>query len=449
MSFLISARRALRPASALAAAITLASCSSDILNVGTPDVISADVLGGSLGATTLRNGAIQDFTQSFSGSIDAYAITSGNLSDEVQTTDTFADRYNTDQRNQAEVVGGAINTPYNALQLARNDLTAAIIAWTKVKPASKDSLSEMYAIRALAENLFAEGYCAGVPFSTVGADGSFQYGQPLTTAQMLSAAGSSADSAATLATGASYRNLTAVVKGRILLNQGQYAQAATAVTAVPTSYKYFVFHSAATARQNNGIYAATFTAGSRYSVQTREGVNGLDYLTTPADPRVPWTASARQGFDGTSLNLPVEQKYNALNSPIAIADGIEARLIEAEARLQGGAQSDRDAVFAALNSLRATGLATPITPIAAAPTTQADAVDLLFRERAYWMWLTGHRLGDMRRLVRQYKRDANAVFPIGPMRYRPGSNYGTQTVLVIPFAERNNPNFKGCIDMNS
>jgi hypothetical protein len=208
-----------------------------------------------------------------------------------------------------------------------------------------------------------------------------------------------------------------------------------------------VYHSSATARQNNGIFGATFSAGSRYTVQTREGVNGLDYLTTPADPRVPWTASARQGFDGTSANLPVEQKYSALNSPIAVADGIEARLIEAEARLQAGAQADRDAVFALLNTLRATGLATPIAPIAAAPSTQADAVDLLFKERAFWMWLTGHRLGDMRRLVRQYKRDANTVFPTGPMRYRPGQTYGSQTVLVIPFAERNNPNFKGCIDM--
>jgi hypothetical protein len=34
------------------------------------------------------------------------------------------------------------------------------------------------------------------------------------------------------------------------------------------------------------------------------------------------------------------------------------------------------------------------------------------------------------------------------MRYRPGNSYGSQTVMVIPFAERNNPNFKGCIDMN-
>ena len=31
-------------------------------------------------------------------------------------------------------------------------------------------------------------------------------------------------------------------------------------------------------------------------------------------------------------------------------------------------------------------------------------MDLLFSERAFWMFATGHRLGDMRRLIRQYGR---------------------------------------------
>jgi hypothetical protein len=44
----------------------------------------------------------------------------------------------------------------------------------------------------------------------------------------------------------------------------------------------------------------------------------------------------------------------------------------------------------------------------------ADArVNLLFQERAFWMYLTGHRLGDLRRLVRQYGRGAETVFPTG------------------------------------
>ena len=233
--------------------------------------------------------------------------------------------------------------------------------------------------------------------------------------------------------------------------QSSWSGPGTEVSAVPTTFKYQVFHSVATARQQNGVFNAMFQAGTRYTVQTKEGVNGLDYLTTPADPRAPWTASLRVGFDGTSRNLPVEQKYPAQNSPVTLADGIEARLIEAEARLNataGGSQGDRDAVFALLNTLRATGLAAAVTPLPTSPATQDAAVDMLFKERALWLYLTGHRLGDMRRLLRQYGRSQANVFPIGGMLYRPGDTYGTDVTFVLPFPERNNPNFNGCIDRN-
>jgi len=380
MSFISAARRAIRPVGAATAVMALANCSSKILTVDTPDVLSASALGGSLGATTLRNGSMQDFVVSFSGTQDGFLVSTGNMGDEIQTTDTFADRYFTDGRKQTEVLGGATNTMYNQLHLARAGLSSAIIAWAKVKPttaAAKDSLAEMYAIRGFTEDFFAEAYCSGTPFSNVAEDGSFVYGTPLTTAQILARAGSTLDSAVALATSATYKNLASVGKARVLLNLGQFAQAASAVSAVPTTFKYQVFHSVATARQQNGVFNAMFQAGTRYTVQTKEGVNGLDYLTTPADPRAPWTASLRVGFDGTSRNLPVEQKYPAQNSPVTLADGIEARLIEAEARLNataGGSQGDRDAVFALLNTLRATGLAAAVTPPRASAMTSISSM---------------------------------------------------------------------------
>lgn len=455
MRFFNSARRVVRPVSAIAAALAATGCSSDLLNVPTPDVIAESAIGGSLGVTTLRNGAMQDFIVAYSGTQDGFIVASGNLGDEIQTTDTFADRYNTDARNSSELLGGAINSTYNQLQLARAGMAAAIEKWVAVKPttaAAKDSLSEMYAIRGYTETMFAEGYCSGVPFSKVASNGDFEFGDPLTSAQMYTRAAGSMDSALLNATGATYRSLASIGKARVLLDQGQFAAAAAAVAAVPTSFRYVLSHSIATGRQNNGIWQATFVAGSRYNVGTREGTNGIDYLVSPADPRVPWVASTRTGFDGTSRNLPTQQKYTSQAAPAVLADGIEADLIKAEARLNataGGSQADRDAVFAQLNALRATGLSgTAIAPLPAAPTTQAAAVDMLFKERAYWLWLTGHRLGDMRRLIRQYGRTANTVFPTGGMLYRPGNSYGTDVNLVIPFNERNNPKFSGCLDRN-
>ena len=452
MRFFNSARRSVRPACVMAAVFAVSGCSTDLLSVPTPNVISEGAIGNSLGVTTLRNGAMQDFTVAYSGSLDAYAVVSGNLGDEIQTTDNFADRYNTDARNSSEFLSGAINTTYNNLQLARSNLTGAIEKWIAIKPtaaASRDSLSEMYAIRGFTENAFGEGYCSGVPFSRVLANGDFDYSDPLTTAQVFGRASASADTALANATGANYRSLAAIAKARVLLNQGQFAGAAAAVSAVPTTFRYTLSHSIATARQTNGIWSAVFNNGARYTIGTNEGANGLDYLVTPVDPRVPWVATTNIGFDG-SANLPRQLKYTSQSAPFVLADGIEARLIEAEARLQGGSQADRDAVFAALNTLRATGISTvAIAPLAASPTTQAAAVDMLFKERAFWLYLTGHRLGDMRRLVRQYGRAATTVFPIGNVRYRPGLTYGSDVNLVIPFAERNNPKFSGCLDRNA
>jgi len=452
MPYQIMTRNARRAAGPLVAALTMIGCSSKILGVDTPDVLSQSALGGSLGATTIRNGAMQDFTVNFSGNQDGFVVSTGNMADEVQTSDTFADRYFTDGRRQTEVLGGATNSTYNGLQLARSDLGSAITGWAAVKSmtnaAAKDSLSEMYTLRGVTENLFAEAYCSGVPFSVVKPDGSFEYGAPQTTVQILSRATASIDSALALATGNTYKYFAQVSKGRTLVNAGQFAAAAAAVAGVPTSYKYTLYHSVATGRQQNGIYNGTFVSGSRYTIGTKEGTNGLDFLTTPADPRVPWTPSTRTGFDGTSRNLPVEQKYPAQGSSVVLADGIEARLIEAEARLQGATQADRDATFALLNTLRATGLATAIAPLAASPATQDAAVDLLFKERAFWLWLTGHRLGDMRRLLRQYGRNQANVFPVGTLALRPSDTYGTDVNFIIPFPEKNNPNFTGCINRN-
>lgn len=449
MYCLNSARRRVRTVGAVVALSALAGCNPDILTVDTPDVISEGAIGSSLGVTTLRNGSMQDFTVAYSGTLDAFAVVTGNLADEIQTTDNFADRYQTDARNSSESLGGALNTTYNNLQQARSNLTSAIEKWIAIKPmlsAAKDSLSEIYAIRGFTENAFGEGYCSGVPFSKVSASGEFQYGEPLTTAQMFSRASASLDTALANSAAANYRNLAAIGKARVLLNLGQFAQAATAVSAVPTSFKYTLYHSIATGRQTNGFWSAVYGAGSRYTIGTSEGTNGLDYLVTPVDPRVPWVATTNVGFDGTSFNLPRQLKYTSQGAPFVLADGIEARLIEAEARLQGGTQGDRDAVFAQLNTLRAAGLSTAIPPMVASPTTQAAAVDMLFKERAFWLYLTGHRLGDMRRLIRQYSRTADTVFPVGTVRYRPSLTYGSDVNLIVPVTERNNPKFNGCAD---
>ena len=75
-----------------------------------------------------------------------------------------------------------------------------------------------------------------------------------------------------------------------------------------------------------------------------------------------------------------------------------------------------------------------------------DRIDLLFRERAFWLFGTGHRLGDLRRLVKHYGRDAESVFPSGA--YHLGGKYDTATSLGfdIKGEEQANTGVTGCRD---
>lgn len=139
-------------------------------------------------------------------------------------------------------------------------------------------------------------------------------------------------------------------------------------------------------------------------------------------------------------------------APTPLALSTEARLIQAEAAL---ALNDDVGFLTNLNAARAAARTyvrgndpapaspTPLTVVSLG----ADAtsrVNLLFSERAFNLFLTSHRLGDLRRLIRPYGRGAESVFPIGA--YIQGGTYGPDVNLPVPFEEQNNANFKGCTD---
>jgi hypothetical protein len=82
--------------------------------------------------------------------------------------------------------------------------------------------------------------------------------------------------------------------------------------------------------------------------------------------------------------------------------------------------------------------------------TQAQLENLLFRERAFWMFSTAHRLGDLRRLARSvaeggYGRAYDTVFPTGPY-HKGGAPYGPEGSFLVPVDERNNPQYPGSCD---
>src|SRR6185503_12817865 len=137
--------------------------------------------------------------------------------------------------------------------------------------------------------------------------------------------------------------------------------------------------------------------------------------------------------------LFIQRIWSARDDPIPMVSGIDARLIEAEARLN---TSDIAGMMTILNQLRADrpaiGRFAPGAMTALpAPTTQDAAVSLFFREKAFWTFGRGQRLPDLRRLIRQYGRTEDRVFPSG--NYFKGGVYGKDVNFPVPDGELVNP----------
>lgn len=427
-----------------ALALGAVACSPDrLLDVRDIDVLDPSTLNTKEALPTLLAGSLSAFQIAFSGGGDlsnggheGMVNLSALLSDEFIHAETFPDRQAVDVRN-ISAGNGSVKGVFFDLSQARAFADLASSRYNTFD-AGTDGHAEVLALAGYSYLLFAEDFCSGVPFSTLTAEG-VAYGQPQTREEILVTALARFDSALTFATSNSnsrLANLARVGRGRVLLNQGMYAEAAAAVSAVPTSFRYAVEGSANSARQNNGIWNYTVNFFG-FSVPDAEGGNGLPWESAN-DVRVPWQDTGEPGFDGETPYV-LQGKYLTKEAETDLANGIEARLIEAEAALHAG---NTVTFMQAINTLRSSAN----LPSLGTPSTNEAQVDLLFRERGFWLYLTGHRVGDLRRLIRQYGRDQATVFPTGT--YHKGGEYGSDVNFPVSADEKNNPNFSSCIDRN-
>ncbi len=122
--------------------------------------------------------------------------------------------------------------------------------------------------------------------------------------------------------------------------------------------------------------------------------------------------------------------------------GLEALLVQAEYYARHGG----DWLTPLNTARRQIGMADT-----SAPAVADSTVDLIFSERAAWFYLEGRRLGDYRRLVRHYGRDAYRVYPTGPYTRGPLSIsvYGSAYVFTPDALEiENNYRYNGCLTLN-
>jgi hypothetical protein len=439
--------------SLVAVAFVATACEvEEFLTVEDPDIVNPSDVASVAGANAVRLGALARFNAATTGA-ESLLLLGGLFSDEWNNGDSFIARQEIDQRvitPQNNFLTDA-NRQLHRTRLAAEQAVALLEEFNPTAPAWQ--IAEMYLVQAYVENLIAEHYCSGVVFSTV-VSGVEEFGTPITTVQTFERALEHADAGLALVTGTAandvrIRNALRVIRARILVNLNRHAEAATAVSGVPTTFEYETLHALTTT--SNTIWNFNNLA-RRYSVSTGEGTNGMDFATAN-DPRIP----VCQGGDALCRGIGVTQTtrddltrpyyvqmmWPTAETSVTIISGIEARLIEAEAQLKAG---DAAGALATLNAARTTvaGLA-PLTDAG----SDAARLDQLFRERAFWMFSTGHRVGDLRRLIRQYGRTAANTFPSG--LWHKGGNYGSDVTLPIPQAEENNPNVTGgsaCIDRN-
>ena len=428
----------------------VATCDpDDLLDVEYPDYITEESVGNAAGALAFYNRAIGDFAWMTNGAYNL-VIGGGLMSDELASGRPALDFFdNRDYQNNRDLS----STSWSRLH---NQSIRAADAMNELLPEGEDKstkVGHMHMLDGMGMTLLAEHYCNGIPFGSV-VDGELAFEEtPLSYNQVFERAITAFDAALAVLPGSAmeHRNFAMVGKARALLDLDRPTEAAAVAASVPTNFLWQVeFASGAITNglhdwiEASGNFTPTHREGNgNYDREDGTG-QGLPYIWG-GDPRVRIeTPNFRVAQDGGTRVYRILDHTTA-TSPVTAASGIEARLIEAEADLRSGGST----WLTILNTLRSTMITPPMEELADPGSTDAR-VDLLFEERAYWMYLTAHRLGDMRRLVRQHGRNITDVFPSGA--YFKGGSYGSSVVFQFRDSEQTRPEgapeYTGCTNLD-
>jgi hypothetical protein len=407
------------------------------------------------GALALAVGAHAQFQSALSN----YVSSAGLLTDELQAqqrgqsiiNDALPDQFvQIDARLLSQAsdwqTGGThpyTDATYGWLQTARAVASEAIGALTTYAPDSTVRRGYVYALSGYSEIYLADLYCSGIPLTTFDFDGDYTYKAGSPTVDVYQHAVALFDTAQSLAAGNSMvMNLARVGKGRALLQLGDWSAAAAAVADVPRGFVYvdsLPTSNAGMGLDPNAFIVQALQIYSSASVSDREGISGLPYISS-GDPR---TAATYVSTSQTGVAIYRPSKYPARGAGYAIvpvASGLEAQLITAEVALH----ANQPTWLSILNTLRHDSASTSTLPAIVDPGTADARLDTLFAERAAWLFVTGQRQGDLKRLVQRYGREKNIVYPHGTY---PGIGaYGDFIDASIPRSELTNPNFQGCLN---
>jgi hypothetical protein len=439
--------RRLLPLAGVALLALLPACDLDtVLEVNDPFTVTPGVARDTANLRFAYGGARAQFGLAYGGEQNeegGIIMHVGLFGDEMYAWDSFGTRIALDERDiDYDGLGEATTWSYQYLQRARQEALTAAGLFEGSSLEGSAMHAELYNLAGYAVLMLGENFCSGVPLSGIDEEGELVFGEPLTTQQLFERAVELFQQARTVGGDAAQAHLSRVGEARALLDLARFAEAASVAAQVPAGFQFDIEYSGSAERAYNAVFNMS-NEEKRFSASAQEGTENLGLpFGSVQDGRIllealPTGNASRPGF--------VQLKYESRDADIPLATGYEALYIRAEAALQEG---DAAAMVSLVNQARAAqGLdALPAAELNAGMSRE-QLVDVLFAERAYAMWLTAHRLGDMRRLIRQYGRTEDQVFPTGETPYN--TTYGDAVVFDIPQAEQNNPNFTGCLDTSA
>jgi hypothetical protein len=452
---------------ALAAAGALGGCSSvtdKLLEAKDPDFVDPADVNSPDAADALRLGALVRFRAitGGGGGEGSTWLFGGLLADEWSTSSTFVQNDEADER-QIKEDNGTVDGMWYRLHRARTAANQALTSLKVWRPTASAAIAEMYLVRGFAELQLASDFCSPMPVGD-GSGDAIVLGPPITRTEVLNKALASLDTAmSTSATlpltdtaGTNIHRAARVARARAFVALNRMTEAAALVPQgsgagqVPNNFTYN--NTFSLTGGDNTLWAQP-RSSRRYTVSDSLEGNAREFLVKNAtpffsakDPRVPvnYTVSSNgrdttKSQDGFTFSRTTTV-WDRLTL-VPVANGIDARLIQAEERLS---VDDYVQMTAILNALRDTSrtlgaISSGRMALLTAPTTKDAAINLFFREKAFWTFSRGQRLGDLRRLMKYYGRAQNQVFPVG--RHYRGADYGTDIALPVPNSERNNPNY--------
>ncbi|MEO8580484.1 MAG: hypothetical protein ABI469_09555 [Gemmatimonadales bacterium] len=408
--------------------VVVSAC-NDALSVTNPGAIQEGQLGDPALVQLIVNGAVGEFQYAYG----QYAQWSAVLSDEAYT-----DHTNVDVRDFSEHNFGDLNTinstSYEYVQRARqsaDDATDRLKALLGAAASSDITVATTLAYAGYSYVLLGEGWCespvnlsAPIPSDSLRRLAIKRFDEAITVATAVKQAGG-----ANVAAAQDLIYMSQVGAARAALKVGDLALARTYALQVPATYEKLAYYSSNTVRENNALNALTHAAGASLGMFAKfQGLN---------DPRDPQPASTQLGLTGGSIYTPLTPyMYTGwvasgsaprvdVNFDIKFATGLEAQYDIAEA------DGPTPATLIFVNARRAVG------GQGAVAFTGAALMAELAEQRARDFYLTGQRLGDLRR----YAKAGNDMFPTGKYPLF-NDSYGAAKCFIVPLSEKaGNPNY--------